>query len=201
MAADAHRLITPALLEWSAYSAEAKCTLTSHAWSHQGKVVLVDPVATGAAATGALQQLGSVVLIIATNANHDRDIRQWRQLLQVPVAASAHAVKGLGFKPDVILESCPILQGLKPIALEGGAPGEHALHSAEQKLLIVGDALVHLPETGLAPLPDKYCSDPARLRASLAALARLDFETLAFAHGEAIATGARARVQEALARH
>lgn len=198
MAADAHRLITPALLEWSVYSAQAKCTLTSHAWSHEGKVVLIDPVATGASATSALQQLGSPVLIIATNANHDRDILQWKQRLQIPVAASAHAVKGLGFKPEVILESCPVIHGLKPLALEGGALGEHALYSAEQKLLIVGDALVHLPETGLAPLPDKYCTDPTRLHRSLAALAELDFETLAFAHGEAIVSSARARVQAAL---
>jgi glyoxylase-like metal-dependent hydrolase (beta-lactamase superfamily II) len=198
VAAVSHRLVTPTLLEWSAYSAEVKCVLTAHAWSHDGKVVLVDPIPADAPATGALQQLGRPVLIIATNANHDRAIPHWKTLLNIPVAASAHAAKDLGIKPDVILESCPVIHGLHPIALEGGPAGEHALHSPEQKLLIVGDALVHLPETGLAPLPDKYCADPAKLRASLAKLAALPFDTLAFAHGQALASGARTRLRQAL---
>jgi glyoxylase-like metal-dependent hydrolase (beta-lactamase superfamily II) len=193
-----YRLVTPTLLEWSAYSPEVKCVLTSHAWAHDGKVVLVDPIPADAPTTAALQRLGQPVLIIATNANHDRAVLHWKELLKVPVAASAHAVKDLGTKPDVILESCPVIHHLHPIALEGGPAGEHALHSPEQKILIVGDALVHLPETGLSPLPDKYCTDPAKLRASLAKLTALPFDTLAFAHGDALTPGAQDRLRQAL---
>lgn len=193
-----HHLVTPTLLEWSAYSPQVKTTLTAHAWSHDGKVVLIDPIPGDAAVEKALLKLGRPVLIIATNANHDRAIPDWKDRLAIPVAASALAVKDLGFKPEVILESCPLLHGLHPIPLPGAPTGEHALHSREQKLLIVGDALVNLPETGLAPLPDKYCTDPARLRTALADLAQIDFDTIAFAHGEAIASGAKARLLAAL---
>lgn len=191
--------LTPTLLEWSAYSPEVKVVLTAHAWAHDGKVVLIDPIPGNETIEKEIIRLGQPVLIIATNSNHDRAVMDWKKRLNIPVAASAHAVKALGFKPEVILESCPLIHGLQPIAIEGAAAGEHALLSREQKLLMVGDALVHLPETGLAPLPDKYCENPARLRQSLHLL--LDYkewDSLAFAHGEAITSGARQQLQSLL---
>jgi glyoxylase-like metal-dependent hydrolase (beta-lactamase superfamily II) len=198
MAALTHRQISPHLYEWSAYSHSVKTVLTSHAFVHDGKVVLIDPIAADAPVAVAVHKLGRPVLIIATNANHNRDISRWKTLLDIPVAASALAVKDLGFKPDVILESAKLLHGLSPIALEGAAPGEHALFSAETKLLVVGDALIHLEGKGLTVLPDKYASHPQALKKSLQTLLRLKFDTLAFAHGDAIVGGANAQVRTAL---
>ena len=57
---------------------------------------------------------------------------------------------------------------------------------------VFGDAVVHLPERGLELLPDKYCTDPAALRISLAGVPA--FERAVFAHGQPLLTGASAKV-------
>lgn len=188
-------LLTPApfLREWTFYSAEVKCDLTAHAFIHGGKVVLIDPVSPTAELAAALRAAGTPVLIIASNANHDREIAAWKALLGIPVAASALAVKSLGLKPDVVLEGVKNLHGLHPLPLPDAAAGEHAFFAAQERLLIFGDAVVHLPSTGLSLLPDKYCANPAQLRQALAQLTPLDFDALAFAHGPAIVGGAKAR--------
>ena len=79
----------------------------------------------------------------------------------------------------------------------GAAPGEIALHA--EGVLHVGDALIHLPSTGFAPLPDKYCTDPRELRAALGKLLRFPCEVLTFAHGLPLVTHARQRLADLLA--
>jgi len=184
----------PSLVEWSAHSPQAKVTLTSHAFAHEGKVILVDPIEGDSSVRKALAALGQPVLIVLTNANHKRATLRWKKELNVPVAFSAHASKEISFKPDVILETLKSFQGIQPIPLEGAAPGEHALFIPDLKLLIVGDALINLPETGLARLPDKYCADPIKLHQSLRTLNNLSFENAAFAHGTTLVRDGKSRL-------
>ena len=83
------------------------------------------------------------------------------------------------------------------ITLPGAAPGEIALHAGN--VLHVGDALIHLPPYGFAPLPEKYCADAQELRASLGKLLRFPFEVLTFAHGLPLVSQARQRLATLLA--
>jgi len=184
----------PSLVEWSAHSPQARVTLTSHAFAHEGKVILVDPIEGDPATRQALSALGQPVLIVLTNANHERATLHWKKELSVPVAFSAHASREISFKPDVILETLKNFQGIQPIPLEGAAPGEHALFIPHLKLMIVGDALINLPETGLSRLPDKYCSDPKKLNLALHTLNKFGFEHTAFAHGTTLVRDGKSRL-------
>lgn len=184
----------PTLVEWSAHSPQAKVTLTSHAFSHEGRVILVDPIEGDAATRTAIAALGQPVLIVLTNGNHERASALWKKELNIPVAFSALASREISFKPEVVLETVRNFHGLQPLALDGAATGEHALFVPHLKLLILGDALLNLPETGLSRLPDKYCSQPAALKRSLHSLAKIGFENTAFAHGPTLLRDGKTRL-------
>lgn len=184
----------PSLVEWAAHSPQAKVTLTSHAFAHDGKVVLVDPIEGDAATEAAILKLGQPVLIVLTSGNHERAANLWRKKFSVPTAFSALASREISFKPDVVLETVKNIHGFQPVALPGGATGEHALFVPHLKLLVLGDALINLPETGLGRLPDKYASNPAALAKSLGTLAKLDFEHTAFAHGPTLVRDGKKRL-------
>ena len=124
--------------------------------------------------------------IFLTNGNHERDSRLLSRQLNIPVASPALAIKEFSFKPDIILDGLKQIYGFHPFPLPGAAIGEHALYCQKTETLCVGDALIHLPETGLAILPDKYCQNAAALKQSLASLLSLKIQTLIFAHGKAL---------------
>ena len=86
------------------------------------------------------------------------------------------------------------------IAAPGKSLGEVALHWPERKMLIIGDAVVGDPPGRCKLLPEKVMDDPARLRASVEALLVLEFDTLLTGDGEPILQGAKARLQELVAK-
>ncbi len=175
--------IDPTLLEWSAFDPQVKTLLTSHAICNAGKVVLIDPIFPDAAVMAAISEMGMPCGIFLTNGNHERASKKLSKLLNIPVASPAFAVKEFSFKPDIILDGLTQIYGFKPIAIPGAGLGEHALYCTKTQTLCVGDALVNLPTTGLAILPDKYCLDAALLKKSLRALTLLKIQTLIFSHG------------------
>jgi glyoxylase-like metal-dependent hydrolase (beta-lactamase superfamily II) len=179
--------ITPHLIEWTAYSEECKTDLSSHAYISEGKVLLIDPIRPDDTTLKAIQSMGKVCAILLTNGNHERYSRLMSDLLKVPIAAPAFAIKDLSYKADVIIDNLKQLHGLVPLNLKGAGPGEHAYYCPSNKILFVGDALINLSGTGLSLLPDKYCEDARELHRSLQQLTRLDLSLLAFAHGETLA--------------
>ena len=87
---------------------------------------------------------------------------------------------------------------LHVLDVAGAGPGEIALrHPAGS--LHVGDALIHAEPYGFSLLPDKYCEDPKKMRASLRKLLQEEFRLLLFAHGTPLVTDARKRLAELLA--
>ncbi|HEY8964801.1 MAG TPA: hypothetical protein VIM58_00040, partial [Candidatus Methylacidiphilales bacterium] len=83
-----------------------------------------------------------------------------------------------------------------PHPVPGGGPGETAFHAPDDGgLLFLGDAVIHLEETGLALLPKKYCADDKALRASLKQLLQLDFSLITFAHGTPLRVQAKERLR------
>jgi hypothetical protein len=119
----------------------------------------------------------------------------------VPVVTTASTRRAITeIKPDVILLDKELLYGLSPIPIAGTNAGETVFHSQEMGLLIFGDSVLNVsPEKGLMLLPDKYCADPAEMKASLKKLHDLEFHSMAFAHGSPILGRAKDQLKSLLA--
>jgi len=63
---------------------------------------------------------------------------------------------------------------------------------------VLGDAVVNLKGRGLELLPDKYCTDPKRLRESLRVVVAGGWERMLMAHGEPLGSEAARRLGEVL---
>lgn len=176
--------VTPEIVAWSIYSESVKTYLCSAAHVHLGKVAFIDPVIPERETIWRkIEALGSPNLIVLTNGNHERDARKFADECGIPIAASAEATAELTFKPDVILNGQPMIQGLRPIPCPGAGPGEYAFFSESTSTLFLGDALINLPDTGVQLLPKKYCVNHAQNITSLARLLALPFERILMAHG------------------
>jgi len=156
----------------------------SHAVRSQGgpwvvfdPIPLVDPVFEGLLAEAPVEA------IVLTNGNHERAAAIWRDRCRCPVWGPAG---GDWLMSDVRPASAEGQgpQGWRPVSLPGGVAGETAWRLDSADLVVFGDAIVNLASRGLDLLPDKYCTSPWELRASLGRLLEVDFETALFAHGE-----------------
>jgi glyoxylase-like metal-dependent hydrolase (beta-lactamase superfamily II) len=188
----------PGFLSWTTYLPEAKVNGNSHAYLDGNKVILVDPTLPNPEVEAGIKKLGTPIAIILTSGNHERATAALRERYTVPVASGVEAVKELSFKPHVPLDMTPQIHALEPVSLAGAAKGEYALHCKKNKVLIVGDALLNL-DTGLTILPDKYCTDPKKLRESLQKLLALEFDHILFAHGAPLSDNPRAKLKALLA--
>jgi glyoxylase-like metal-dependent hydrolase (beta-lactamase superfamily II) len=84
-----------------------------------------------------------------------------------------------------------ISSGLRVIGIDGAAPGEIALHYADNRgTLVVGDALVNFEPYGFSFLLPKHCSDGKQMRDSLPKLLHYKAERILFAHGTPILSNA-----------
>lgn len=186
---------------WEAFDAASKVDLHACALTlADGRLFFVDPIPLAREVLEELLQAPGVSVggIVVTNGNHGRAAADFRRRLGVPVCAHAAAAADAGLAADVTIpdEGGPLFDGaLEAVPLPGAAAGEMALYRADGGgLVIVGDALIHLPTHPFMPLPDKYCAEPKELRRSLAALLERPFATLAFAHGPPITVNPRARL-------
>ena len=188
----------PGFYTWSFFNPEVKTECSSHVFVHDQSLILIDPFPVGAAMEAELKKLGSPTAILLTNGNHNRAAQQLKKQWMVPVGAAADAVEELGFIPEMIVDSLVQLHGLKPIPLKGGGSGEFAYFSAKSKTLVVGDAIINPGNSGLALLPEKYCTNAPLLRTALDKVLSLDFENLLMAHGEPILGSARTQIETLL---
>lgn len=102
------------------------------------------------------------------------------------------------FRLEALTPAAPVA-GLQVIETAGHTPGHVCLWHEEDGALLSGDAIV--VEGGEAAQPASSLSDnPARARASLAALRTLPFRHLLPGHGAPILDDARARVDALLVR-
>ncbi len=179
------------LFVWSAFDSSVRAELWSSAVAHDGGLTVFDPIALASDALIELLEHGPVRAIALTNANHERDAWRWSERYEVPVHARAEAAAG--FATATCIDAPP--PGWQRRELDGAAPGETAYHhAATGGLTVLGDILINLATHPFQPLPDKYCADPKVVPQSLARLLDLQFERLAFAHGEPILEGAYGRL-------
>lgn len=189
-----HR-VTDDLFVWHGYNPECKTDCTSTALRTPEGFVLVDPVRLEEQALARMVGDHRIAAVVLTSGNHQRGSLYEKERLDIPIYAPQGAI---GEVPADFWykDGDMILGALEVLALPGGALGESALLG--QDVAIVGDALVNLSELML--LPDKYCSDPAQLRESVARLAEREFDILCMAHGLPIIAGARAKVRDLISR-
>lgn len=191
--AEFHR-VSDDLRVWQAYDPTVKVDCTSTAVRTPEGFVLVDPIAITPQALEEMLEGEKIAGIVLTSGNHQRASREIGQESGVPIFAPAPAWGEV--EADRWMEDGELLfSRFRTVRLEGGGPGEMALHGAG--LLVVGDALVNL--SGLEILPAKYCVDARGLRKALLRLVTLDFEILCFAHGLPVVERAQERLAGLLA--
>ena len=188
--------VFPGVLRWSVYSPAHKVELTSHSVGLGDTGIVFDPIPLAAPVWDWFPPRGVPTAIVLTNENHERDLARWRALFPVPAWASPEAKLQLpwlqrwdsGPQP-----ACPIA-GWEIVPLPGGAGGEAAWFCPELSLMVFGDAVVNLAGRGLEILPDRYCTDPARLRQSLRGLVQRPFDRALFSHGNPLVRSASAQI-------
>ena len=186
-------------ITWEIYSEEHRVLLTSHAFFLEGSWWVFDPISISNSVfeSWITKQFNVDLLkanwnILLTNGNHERSVANWtkdRGQCSIHVTAGSELESIAQNIWDPKTETVD-LGPWKRIRLEGGAPGETAYYLEKSKAVVVGDALVNLPDRGFEILPDKYCEDPAKLRGSLNKLRALELEKLWTAHGKSINKGA-----------
>jgi hypothetical protein len=183
---------------WQAHDPAVRVDLSCCARRTPRGLVFIDPIPLAETALAEVCARDTPAAIIVTNGNHARAAADFRGRFSIPVLAHPDATAELGFPVDhEIADGDAVLDMFTAITLPGAVPGEIALHA--DGILHVGDALIHLPSTGFAPLPEKYCTDARELRGSLGKLLRFPFEILTFAHGLPLVTQARQRLADLLA--
>ena len=186
-------------ISWEIYSEEHRVLLTSHAFFLEGSWWVFDPISIPKSAfeSWITKQFNGDLLkvnwnILLTNGNHERSVASWTKdrgqcAIHVTSGSELESIAQDIWDPETDKVD---LGPWKRIRLEGGAPGETAYYLEKSKAVVVGDALVNLPDRGFEILPEKYCENPGLLRNSLSKLAELDLEKLWTAHGKSINTGA-----------
>jgi hypothetical protein len=178
--------IAPGVWSWHAYDADVRTDLFSTAVVAETGLVLVDPIRLCEAGMEELALHRPVAAIVLTNENHTRAALWFRGRFGAPIFAHPEALGSLTVAVDGMLGEARSLAGnLKVLEISGAVSGEIALLHPGGSLHI-GDAVVNLESTGLAPLPDKYCVDPGRLKESLRALPVEGVDLVTFAHGPAL---------------
>ena len=158
-----------------------------------GTVLLVDPVPATDAELEALRGLGRRFEIVLLNAHHARDAERLAGVLSAPIHAP---------RADLPLLKLGNVQAFDDgHAFDGGwvahtiprhkTPGETALFHAEAKVLVIGDAVIADPITGLRLPPPAMLPDRNGALQSLAKLLALDFDALITGDGFCLPGGGR----------
>lgn len=184
VASDSLVEICPSLVCWTVYDASIRTDLTSSALRTPEGCWVIDPAAVQVAALKELLASAPILGILLTNANHERNAHALAESQGWDVYAH-EGTRGLVAKnPKHFFRDRDLLRGgVRVISIDGAVSGECCFHLVAEGVLVMGDALINLTDTGFAILPGKYASDPVILRESLRQLLELEFETLAFAHG------------------
>lgn len=154
--------------------------------------VLIDPPPLNAWEFEHLEALGAPTLILVTNANHVRAAAELRERFGARLLVPAADAERISAEVDGTFAPGEVIAGLEVIGLsDQKTPGESALYDAEQKLMILGDALIGTPGGSLSLLPDGKYQDPAAARAGLRVLLKREVETLLLGDGESLLRGVR----------
>ena len=196
--ADEYQQISSSLYFWQAFEPSVKADLSCSAVIIECGMVFIDPIPLQNEALEDLASLAVPCGIILTNGNHERAAADYRKRFGIPIYAHRDAKAEL--PADLWVDDNDMILGnLKAVALPGFGLGEMAIHhQAGEGTLLMGDAIINAGSMEFSILPDKYCLDQKQGRCSLAKLLDLEFQTMLFAHGTPIISGAKNRLKSLL---
>ncbi len=196
------REILPGIFTWPWFSEPHGYNFNGYLVLHPEGNLCIDPVEPGEQDLEELARRG-VSRILLTNRNHSRAANKIRARAGARTAmhpADAPHAHSQGTDLDDELKLGQKAGPFVVVGAAGKSPGEIALHWPDRKILVVGDAVIGNPPGRCGLLPEKVMDDPARLRASVEALLVLEFDALLPGDGEPILKGAKARLQELVAK-
>lgn len=187
------RELLPGVFTWPWFSERHGYDFNGYLVRASGGNVCIDPVEMSDAVLDQIAREG-VSVIVLTNRNHTRASARVRERTGAPVAihaADAAHARAQGVTIDREIAFGEAVGPFVALDARGKSPGEVALHWAERRMLVVGDACVGNPAGACGLLPEKVIDDPVMLRASLRTLAGVDFDVLLLGDGTALTTGGR----------
>ena len=195
------REIVDGIVTWSSFSEPHGYDFNGYFVRHPAGNLCIDPVEPPADIFELLTREG-VARVLLTNRNHVRRANLVRERTGATVSihpADADYARQQGATIDVELRTGERVGPFVVVGVPGKSPGEVAFHCPVRRRLVVGDAVIGNPPGALSLLREKVMDDPARLRASIRALAELDFDVLLTGDGAPILRDARARLHELVA--
>ena len=184
---------------WGVYSPAIDAMLESYLVTAEDEAVLIDP-ALPELPEELLQAIEAVAqpdAIVVTTSGHRRAAIDAAERFDCEIHAPSNALERLALHSTTPYGDGDELPcGLRAVEVNGGYPGECALlrPGVAGGQLFVADVVIHLPETGLALLPEEYGGKPELLRESLDRLLELDFAQLFFGHGPPVLENAKRRL-------
>ena len=196
--------VLPGIYSWSEYCDEKQINFNGYYLLKQGESVIIDPPDLDEPGLQELQALinedAPLKGILLTNVHHERASLKLKQRFSVPVYIHEDDRQGMESNSDhAFRDGENTFCGLKVIGLENQkSPGESAFLLEEEKILIVGDALIgKIPgQVNLLPA-DKY-NDIDQAKAGLQVLRDLDFDHLLVGDGTSLINGAKTVVLDFL---
>jgi glyoxylase-like metal-dependent hydrolase (beta-lactamase superfamily II) len=199
IAADDYQPLGANLALWHAFDPKAKAELFSTACLTPHGTLLIDPIALSQPAVEQLLGESRFAGVVVTNANHWRASARFAQTFSLPIMAHPDSGGATDDSFEPLIDGQLIFDGIRVIAIPGGAPGEIALYRSDDNgTLIIGDALIHFDPYGFAFLPARYCANHDEMKQSLRKLVAFPAERMLFAHGTPIMSGASRRLQNLL---
>jgi hypothetical protein len=173
----------PGVFQWRSYSPHHRVELSANALITDTRGFVFDPIPLCDQGLHEFRLQSNRIenwYIVVTNENHLRDSVAWAEKLDCEIWGTP--------------ETAVTLPGIQAIPSDNwfpwrihplaGAPrGEALFHFCENRIAILGDAIVNLPERGLEILPDKYCPNAEELKTQLGEICPLGFDQLLTAHG------------------
>jgi glyoxylase-like metal-dependent hydrolase (beta-lactamase superfamily II) len=195
------REIVDGIFGWSWLSEPHGYNFNGYLVHHPSGNLCIDPVEPTPEVIDRLVRDG-VSRILLTNRNHVRRANLVRERTGAPIAihpADAAYAREQGAIVDQELHAGNRIGPFTVIGVPGKSPGEVAFHCPKRHVLIVGDAVIGNPPGKLTLLRERVLDDPARLRASVEALAELTIEVLLPGDGEPILRDVQDRLRELIA--
>jgi uncharacterized cupin superfamily protein len=159
---------------WSLWQPDRNLYFNSFFVESDDGNLAIDPLPIAEADASEIAARGGIAWIVVTNRDHERGARDLAARTGARIAASATEAALLAGPVDRALFAGDRIGGASVVALDGlKTAGEIALHFAERRTVLVGDALWGDPAGSLRLMPDAKLADPARAVTSLRQLRAL----------------------------